>query len=75
VTTNADQLMRGSSRLAAGRNTRSAARNAGRLTWPRSTAIWWRRTTSSRSFDAVDWNRRMRLQRPRAGHVKHPTRA
>jgi hypothetical protein len=50
--------MRGSDRLAAERNTRSAARNAGRRTRRRSTATWWRRTTSSRSFDACDRNRR-----------------
>jgi hypothetical protein len=58
VTTNADQWMRGNSRLAADRNTRSVVRNAGCRTCRRSSADWWRRTTISWSFDAVGRNRR-----------------
>jgi hypothetical protein len=73
VTTNADQLMRGSSRLAADRNTRSAARNAGRRTWRRSTANWWRRTMISRSFDALDRNRRRSSSRTRWTDTKQRT--
>ena len=65
MTTNADQLMRGNSRLAADKSTRSAARNAGLRTWRRSTANWWRRLMISRSFDALDRNRRKSSSRTR----------
>src|SRR4029450_104176 len=47
-----DQRARGSRRLIAASRARSAGSNLGRGTWRRSTASWWRRTSSSRSLAA-----------------------
>jgi len=63
ATTNADKLVRGNS--AADRNTRSAARYAGRRTWRPVVLTGGGGRPISRSFDAVDWNRRTRSCRMR----------